>query len=436
VGAGGALAAWVWWRSGAGVVAASHAWLAGAIVGFAVTFLRVPTQVYWRADAALLAQLPIEGRPLFDAALVRCVRAAAATTIAVAIALVPLALGAEGGALAARHAVFAGALGVAAALLIPAVTIGAAAMVVHGTGERALRAAAALAGAAPRTAARSTAHVGVGAGAGSKPAGASTAVETTARSPAGSSASGTSASGSSGSGSASPAAILGALPGFAATIVIAAALVVRPWLVGVASDGPAPIVLGAISAVSLAAAIAARRGAGIMGRILRDVSALDRQRLATLEVRPPTPIERAIARLIGDAALPYGKDARLMRRRFPMAFALGALVLGVLVIVGLVRPDDPTPWLMVAIGSAASYGIVLAGRLHRAPIELRRLSATLPLSASSLARAKLAWLLGWWVIFAAAPAVFAALRQSQPGIGLALAAVATIVVIVAGASPR
>ena len=416
--AGGLLAAWVWWRSSAGVVAASHAWLAGAIVGFAVTFLRVPTQVYWRADAALLAQLPIEGRPLFDAALVRCVRAAVATTIAVAIGLVPLAFGADGGALLARHAAFAVALGAAAALLLPAVTIGAAAMVVHGTGERALRAAASLAGAPPRTPGRSAAS-GAGGDAGvaslSVPAGAQ---------PAGS------------APAASPSAILGALPGFAATIVIAAVLVVAPWLVSGAADDPAPIVLGAIAVASMAAGIAARRGAGIMGRILRDVSALDRQRLATLEIRPPPPIARAIARMIGDAALPYGKDARLMRRRFPMAFALGALVLGVLVIVGLARPDDPTPWLMVAIGSAASYGIVLAGRLHRAPIELRRLSATLPLPASSLARAKLAWLLGWWAIFTGAPAVFAALRQSQPGIGLTLAAIATVVVIVAGASPR
>src|SRR6185295_16429110 len=117
-------------------------------------------------------------------------------------------------------------------------------------------------------------------------------------------------------------------------------------------------------------------------------------------------------------------------------FAFGALVFVVLVIVGLVRPDDPTPWLMVAIGSAASYGLVLAGRLHRAPIELRRLSATLPLSASSLARAKLAWLLGWWVIFAGAPALFAALRQTDPSIGLALTLGATIVMIVAGALPR
>jgi hypothetical protein len=400
--AGSLLAAWVWWRSRAGVVAASHAWLAGAVVAYAVAFLRVPSQVYWRADAALLAQLPIEGRPLFDAALVRCVRAAAATTIAVAIGAMPFGLVSDGGSLAVRHAAFALALGVAAALLIPAVTIGAAALVVHGGGERALRAASTLAGAPPRTPGRTAAAAGAAA---APPSG-------------------------------SPSAILGALPGFAATLVIAAVLVVAPWLVGGTPDVPAPIVLGAIAAASVIAAIAARGGAGIMGRVLRDVSALDRQRLATLEIKPPTPIETLIAKLLGGAALAYEKDARLMRRRFPIAFALGALVFGVLVLVGVVKPGDPTPWLTVAIAGAASYGIVLAGRLHRPPIELPRLSATLPLSVSSLARAKLAWLLGWWVVFAGAPAVFAALRQTDPSIGLALACAATIVMIVAGALPR
>jgi hypothetical protein len=194
--------------------------------------------------------------------------------------------------------------------------------------------------------------------------------------------------------------------------------------------------LAAIGGASVVAELAARTGAAIMAIVLRDVSALDRQRLATLEIKPPTSIEGAIARLVGEAALPYGKDARLMRRRYPMAFALGALVFGVLVIVGLARPGDPTPWLTVAIGGAAVYGLALAGRLHRPPVELVRLSATLPLTVSARARAKLAWLLGWWTLFIAAPAVFAALRQSDPVFGLALTGAATIVIIVAGALPR
>jgi hypothetical protein len=405
---GALLAAWVWWRSSAGLVAASHAWLAGALVAYTVAFLRVPFHIYWRADAALLAQLPIEGRPLFDAALVRCVRAGLATTLAVLIGIVPLALvgsalpaGAQAPAaidfalaLAVRHAVFAAVLGIAAGLLLPAVTVGAAALVVHGGGERALRAATALAGAPGR------------------------APRPTAAPPA------------------SPAAILGALPGFAATVVIVAALLVAPWLAGGAAAVPAKAVLAVISGTSLVAVLAARAGAGVMTRVLRDVSALDRQRLATLEIKPPTPIEAMIGGLLGEAALPYGKDARLMRRRFPMAFALGALVFVVLVIVGLVRPDDPNPWLSVAIAGAATYGLVLARRLHRPPIELARLSATLPLAARARIRAKCAWLLGWWSIFAGAPAVFAALRQTEPVMGLVLTGAATLLMIVAGALPR
>jgi hypothetical protein len=64
------------------------------------------------------------------------------------------------------------------------------------------------------------------------------------------------------------------------------------------------------------------------------------------------------------------------------------------------------------------------------------LSATLPLTATAHARARLAWLLGWWSIFAGAPGLFAALRQTEPSIGLALTAAATILMIVAGALPR
>ena len=394
VAAGVALAAWVAWRATTSTASASHAWLAGTILAYAVAFMRVPFHIYWRADAPLLAQLPIDGRPLFDAALTRCMRAAEATTIAVVIGLLPLLREADGEMLVARHAAYAITLGLAAALLLPGVTVGAAALVVQGSGAKALGAATALAGAPKRADTQ----------------------QVTAPS--------------------SPAAILGALPGFTASVVIVAMLFGAPWLLDESASAPAPIVLGAIVVVSIAAAFAARAGAGVMGRVLRDVSALDRQRLAPLEVKPPTAIELGIAGRLGAAALPYRKDARLMRRRYPMAYALGALVFLVLVIVGIAQPADPTPWLTVAVGGAAIYGLSLATRLARPPIELARLSATLPIPPAALARAKLAWLLGWWTIFVAAPAVFAALRQTDSTIGLALTGVATLVMIVAGALRR
>jgi len=120
-----------------------------------------------------------------------------------------------------------------------------------------------------------------------------------------------------------------------------------------------------------------------------------------------------------------------MRRRYPMAFALGALAFIVLAIVGIARPDDPLPWLTVTIAGAAAYAVALAGRIQRPPIELPRLTSALPIEPAGVARAKVAWLAGWWTIFVAAPALFAVLRQDDPLPGWALLAAATVVVLVA-----
>src|SRR6185437_286915 len=157
-------------------------------------------------------------------------------------------------------------------------------------------------------------------------------------------------------------------------------------------------------------AIARAAAPRAMGAILRDVSALDRQRLAKLEIDPPTRLERAVAAVLGGAAWSYEKDARLMRRRYPMAFALGTLAFVVLAIVGLARPDDPTPWLAAVLGGGALYGAALAGRLRRPPIELPRLSATLPIEPRARTAAKLAWIVAWAVVYLAIPATFALVR--------------------------
>ena len=88
-----ALAAFVYWRADeAGPLAASRAWLGATLVAFAFSFMRVPFHLYWRADAALLAQLPIGGGALFDAAWLRCIRAAALTTLVALAGVAPLAL--------------------------------------------------------------------------------------------------------------------------------------------------------------------------------------------------------------------------------------------------------------------------------------------------------------------------------------------------------
>src|SRR5258705_5661539 len=121
------------------------------------------------------------------------------------------------------------------------------------------------------------------------------------------------------------AAILGALPAFASTAVIVLTLLVAAWLENAEPILSPTVVLIGFVVVSLVSVLRARSAASrVMGDILRDVSALDRQQLATLEIRPPTGLERGVGRLVGaDAGLIYRKDARLMRRRYPMAFALG-----------------------------------------------------------------------------------------------------------------
>jgi hypothetical protein len=308
-----------------------NALLACVLGAHAFAFMRVPFHIYWRADAALLAQLPIAGTELFAAAMRRCMRAAIATTLACAIGALPI--------ISLPTLELIGALGFAAAALLPAVATFAAMIVAVAPREQ--------------------------------------------------------------RGNAS--AILGALPGFASAAVVVAVILARAYA--------SVEIFGTLAAVSIAALAAARASApALMAAILRDVSALDRQRLAKLEINPPTAIERLVARVIGAAALAYSKDARLMRRRYPMAFALGSFAFVALVIVGLARPDDPEPWLIAFAGGGALYGAALAERLRRPPIELPRLSATLPIAPSARRVAKLAWTVAWAVVYLAVPGAFALIR--------------------------
>lgn len=381
-----AFAGFIYWRAN-DPISTSHAWLAGALVASSLAFMRVPFHLYWRHDAAFLAQLPIPGTALFDAALLRCIRAAAQTTfvmIAGALALfaldpakvewatrelqtTPIAGDVPALSLAefvARHVGVALVLGIISAGLMPAVATWAATLV----RQNIVSVATKLAGAP--------------------------VVATTTHTP----------------GSTSTT-LLGALPGFVSTVVITLVIVAAPGLYNhEASLSPLGVMVG-LAIVSIVAIVAMRAAAAtVMADILRDVSALDRQQLATLEIRDVTALERTIARMLGDGGLPYRKDARLMRRRYPMAYALGALCFFVLIVVGLARPADPTPWLVVVIGGAALYAIALARRLVRPPIELPRLSATLPISSEARTRAKVAWVVAWAVVFVVVPSVFAALR--------------------------
>ncbi len=397
--AGVALAGLTAWRADAVTIAsASHIWLAGTLAAFALTFMRTPFQIYWRKDAALLAQLPIGGTILFDAALRRCARAALATTLVAIVGAIPLVLldadrvGAATRTLQAMpiagdpvprftplelfgtHAVLAATLGLVAACFIPGVSIYAASLVA--SSKSLLQVATAIGGAPAREPQ----------GPAPKPLTAPSV-------------------GSAG-------AVLGALPGFASSVVFVTVFLVAPALINAEAHVDPRPALGVVAGVSIALIVSLRqKAAATMGSILRDVSALDRQRLATLEIHPPTAIERGVAKLVGAAGLAYRKDARLMRRRYPMAYALGALAFIVLGIIAIAQPSEPA-WLIATLTGVVLYAISLGLRLTRSPIELARLSSTLPISAALRRRAKIAWLVAWVAVFVAVPAVFAIVRAT------------------------
>lgn len=390
--AGAGLAGLVAWRAQAAIVAASHLWLAGTCAAFVVAFMRVPIQIYWRKDAALLAQLPLDGGFLFDAAIRRCVRAAIATVIVPLIGAAPFALQSAEAVnqatrtlhaipfagdpvprlvpleLFGRHAAFAATFAVIAACFIPAITMWAASLVA--SSKQLLHMATAIGGAPAQRKALEAPGTG------------------------------------------SAGAVLGAIPGFASSLAFVVLFLMSSWLVHGDPTLDAMTGFTIIAIASLVPLVVLRtKVAPHMGEILRDVSALDRQRLAFVEIHPLTAIERLVAKLVGAAAVPYAKDARLMRRRYPMAFALGALAFLVLIIIGLVRPADPT-WLVATLAGALLYAIALARRLGQPPIELARLSLTLPIAAAAIRRAKLAWLVTWLFVFVAVPATFALVRAT------------------------
>jgi hypothetical protein len=172
-------------------------------------------------------------------------------------------------------------------------------------------------------------------------------------------------------------------------------------------------VLGGLIAASGLAIVAARRlAAGVMGAILRDVSALDRQRLAHLEIRPPTVIERGVARLLGPAALPYAKDARLVRRRYPLAYVIGAIGLLAQWILAAAAPDGMLAWTAAIAAGLSVYAVVLARRLGEPPIEHAITLSALPITRRDIAFAKRGWWALWLVVYLGAGLVAVLVRAA------------------------
>jgi hypothetical protein len=311
-------------------------WLALTVAAHVLVLFGSPHRLYWRRDSALLARLPVPGGALYRLALVRSARAAG--RVALASALAALAFGPELGwdmalrleVLVAVAALGAGGLGPAAALIAGAVV----------ASDRAQAMLGEIAGEfkAPRTS------------------------------------------------------WLGILPGVAGSALVISLVLLAPWAAGAPAEGARIPVLLAISlGLPIAAALGAlARADRVIPAALREVSALDQERLAHIERVGPSRLEGIWFRLLGSAGarLIARKDASLTRRRFPSPYFIAPTGTAVLWLMAWLGGDRVVPWASVVLFGLAVYAVLMARRLVAPPVEIPRLIATLPIAGSDARAAK------------------------------------------------
>lgn len=315
-------------------------WLAGACAWVGVSLILSTHRFFWRTDTALLARLPIGGRALLGAAVARAQRDAAWVGATVLTAAAPLIV--AGKPMAPIVTVFALACGGIGGL-VPAAATGAAMLVARGSG-------------------RVLADHG---------------------------------------GPELPATgWLGLLPGLAAAAVVLAILTQHAPLGGEVGLFGGGWELAAVGALTLALPLAATAGAANLPAALHEVAALDRQQLAHVETHDVRWFESWVARrLPPGAALLYRKDARLMRRRYPLIGLAGVtLWLGAFAIATL--DAGAQQWALAHAVWTLLLGRGLAERLTKPPVELPRLTPTL-FERGAVHLAKRAWLAVWITVFVA-----------------------------------
>ena len=364
------------WLDGARPTPSPAFLIAVALAAMVPTMMMAPHRMFWRADAAMVARLPIPGAALWQAALVRARRGALLGAV-VAAPVAALTTVADPGT-AARFAAIVGALALCAAALLPAVCVGAAHAVASGQADAASRALA----------------------------GDYTVATTT---------------------------LLGALPGATVAGAVLATAMTGGWLRdGADPRGPA-IALGLGIIAVIAAALASRAAPRVMPRAMREVAALDRQILAHLEIHRATGLERAVAARLRDGAGPvFDRMARLLRRRYPLFALAGALAGIALVAIGLGRPTDADRWLAITLAGAAAVAVLLARATTQPAIELPRATATLPIAPAAVAtarRAAVALWLGWWLTAPVAIAIAASPSPARTALWLAAGAAAGATIV-------
>lgn len=373
-----------------GLASAAATWLAVLAGGHVLVVFGAPFRLFWRRDAALVGRLAVPGRTLFLVALARSVRATLRVLVPCLIALPAFALGPAGAPeLVLRHLCLALIAALGAGLLGPAMTLAAGALVAS---DKAQQIMGNLGGEvqAPRSA------------------------------------------------------WLGLLPGFTGAALVLALLAMAPWARGaerVAMVGDPLLLLGLAAGLPLAAlAWALARADAVMLDALREVAALDQERLAHVDLVEPSRLDRLVsARFLGGAtggaasgafggaAAVFAKDSRLARRRYPIPFFLGLVGVVSLFIVAAARPASMVLWAGVIAAGLGAYGVVMARRLVSTPIEHPAFLRTLPVGGRSALRAKRARVLLWaaWYIV---PGTLVVVARAGTDIGLAALVLGLVIV--------
>jgi hypothetical protein len=350
------------------------------LAAFVPAMFGAPYRMFWRRDAPLLARLPIAGAALWYVAVVRAARAAARSIVVVAPALAVIAVADP--VIAGRAAAIALTMALAAIALVPAVCLSAAHMVATGKAT----------------------------GLASAVGGGEVALPTTTW--------------------------LGGLPATAIAGVVVAAIYGAPWIID-GEGGAGPVGIGVVAVAALAAGAWATRAAPRTYPLaMREVAALDRQIHAHLEIHPPTMIERAVRDRLGAAASVHDRLARLLRRRYPLAVFAGVAGGATLIVIGLAQPRELVAWIgavSAALGFLAGW---LTRALARPPLELPRLTATLPLAPASVATAQTAYVATWVVLYVIVPAAIAAAVSGRPGAAAITAAAGALAGLLLGRLSR
>ncbi len=362
----------------------SRLWLAVMLGGQIVVLFGAPFRLYWRHDSALLGRLSISGRALFRVALIRGVRASGYVLLVAVMGALPLGYWLDWG-IALRHLALAGVTSLGAGLLGSAVALGAGAFV---SSDKAQAVLDNMGGEfrAPKTS------------------------------------------------------WLGVLPGLAATGVVLLVIASADWVVGapVTAIGPAPAVLGAAAFACVASVwLADVRSERSMISALREVSALDQERLAHIDLTEASPLENAWSRALlrsSAARLVYDKDVRLSRRRYPVPYFLG--LVGVLALWGIAAgaPTSMIAWSGVVLACLGAYCVIMARRSQVPPIEHPRLLSSLAIGAANARRAKGARVIAWLVTYMLVGAIPVVLRAPDPVAAAVPFAILGVVTLVAASA--